>query len=113
MVDVPAATPTTAPELLTVATLVFDDDHGVLVAGFVVALKLTFDPTQIDDDPVITGNGFTITVTFLTQPLVFVCVMILVPTDTVETNPPVLTVATLVVAETQGFVVAAVALPVN
>ena len=48
----PAATPTTAPKLLTVATLVFDDDHGVLVAGFVVALKLTFDPTQIDDDPV-------------------------------------------------------------
>ena len=109
----PAATPTTAPKLLTVATLVFDDDHGVLVAGFVVALKLTFDPTQIDDDPVITGNGFTITVTFFAQPLVFVYVMILVPTDTVVTNPPVVTVATVVEELAQGFVVAAVALPVS
>jgi len=109
----PAATPTTPPELLTVAIPVFDDDHGVVVDGFVVALKLTFDPTQIDDDPVITGNGFTITVTFLAQPLVFVYVMILLPTDTVVTNPPELIVATLVVAEIQGFVVAAVALPVS
>jgi hypothetical protein len=105
--------PITAPTLVTVATPVFEDDHGVVVDGFVVALKPTFDPTQIDDDPVITGNGFTITVTFLAQPLVFVYVMILVPTDTVDTNPLALTVATLVVAEAQGFVVAAVALPVS
>jgi hypothetical protein len=110
---VPAATPTTAPEPLTVATFVFEEDHGVVVNGFVVALKLTFDPTQIEDDPVITGNGFTITVTFLIQPLVFVYVIILVPNDEVVTNPPALTAATLVVAETHGFVVAAVALPVS
>lgn len=35
------------------------------------------------------------------------------PTDTVVTNPTTLTVATLVVDEVQGFVVAAVALPVS
>jgi hypothetical protein len=65
----PAATPTTAPELLTVATLVFVDDQGVLVDGFVDAVKITFEPTQIDEEPVMIGNGLTVTFAVLTQPL--------------------------------------------
>ena len=109
----PAATPTTAPELLTVATPVFDDDHGVIVDGFVVALKLTFDPTQIDDDPVMIGNGFTVTVVVLAHPLLFVYVIVVVPTDKAVTNPLVLTVATDVAELVQGLVTAAVPEPVS
>lgn len=81
--------------------------------GFVVALKLTFDPTQIDDDPLITGNGFTITVLVLTQPLLFVYVMMVVPTDCAETNPPFVTVAIAGVDDTQGLLVAAVGEPLS
>ena len=99
--------------MLTVATVVFDDVHAVVEDGFVVALKLTFDPTQIDDDPLITGNGFTITVLVLTQPLLFVYDMIVEPSETADTNPPFVTVAIAVVDETQGLVVAAVGEPLS
>jgi hypothetical protein len=63
IVDVPDDSPVTEPLLLIVATEVFDDDHGVVVDGFVVAVKLTTEPTHIDEAPVILGNGLTVTVT--------------------------------------------------
>jgi hypothetical protein len=69
---VPAATPTTAPELLTVATLVFVDDQGVLVDGFVDAVKIKFEPTQIEEEPVMIGNGLTLTLAVFTHPLLSV-----------------------------------------
>jgi hypothetical protein len=59
------------------------------------------------------GKGFTVNVTSDLQPLEFVYVMIDVPALTAVTTPVLLTVATPVVAETHGLLVAAVALPVN
>jgi hypothetical protein len=72
IVEVPDATPITTPLLFTVTALVFDDDQGVVVDGFVVAVKLTFEPTHIDADPVMLGNGLTVTIVVLTQPLLSV-----------------------------------------
>jgi len=110
---VPAATPTTAPEPLTVATFVFEEDHGEVVDGFVVALKFTFDPTQIDDEPVMIGNGFTVNVAVLEHPLLSVYVIVVVPTDNAVTNPLMVTVATDVAELVQGLIAAAVPEPVS
>jgi hypothetical protein len=68
---------------------------------------------QIIVSPVMVGKGFAVNVTSDLQPLEFVYVITEVPELTAVTTPALVTVATLVVAETQGFVVAAVALPVK
>jgi hypothetical protein len=59
------------------------------------------------------GKGFTVKVTSDLQPFEFVYVMIEVPALTAVTTPVLLIVATPVLAETQGLLVAAVALPVS
>jgi hypothetical protein len=59
------------------------------------------------------GKGFAVNVTSDLQPLEFVYVITEVPELTAVTTPEFVIVATLVVAETQGLVVAAVALPVK
>ena len=59
------------------------------------------------------GKGFTVNVSSILHPFEFVYVITEVPELTAVTTPALVTVATLVVAETQGFVVAAVALPVK
>jgi hypothetical protein len=68
---------------------------------------------QIVVVPEIVGKGFTVNVASDLQPLEFVYVITEVPELTAVTRPALVTVATLVVAETQGLVVAAVALPVS
>jgi hypothetical protein len=59
------------------------------------------------------GKGFAVKVTSDLQPFEFVYVMIEVPAPTAVTTPVLLIVATPVLAETHGLLVAAVALPVN
>jgi hypothetical protein len=51
---------------------VFEDNQGVVVDGLVDPVKLTFEPTQIDEEPVIIGNGLTIKFAVLTHPLLSV-----------------------------------------
>ena len=83
------------------------------VDGLPVPLKLTFEPTHIDADPVIVGKGFTVTVVVFLQPLLSVYVIILVPTEIAVTNPLLLTVATAGVEDSHGLLAAAVPEPVN
>jgi hypothetical protein len=71
------------------------------------------DPTQRAFGPVIVGKEFTVTVTVLEQPFEFVYVMRVVPKDTAVINPVFEIVATPVLFEVQGLLVAAVADPVS
>ena len=59
------------------------------------------------------GKGFAVNVTSDLQPLEFVYVITEVPELTAVTTPALVTVAMPVVAETQGLIIAAVALPVK
>ena len=61
---VPAATPVTTPVLLTVATLVVPETHGLLAAGVPEPVSCVVAPTQVVSVPVIVGTGFTVTDTF-------------------------------------------------
>jgi hypothetical protein len=72
MLVVPAVNAVTKPVLDTVATAVFEDTQGLEAAGDTLALKLTTDPTQIEEEPVITGKLFTVTVIDFTHPLLSV-----------------------------------------
>jgi hypothetical protein len=62
MVVVPAATPVTTPEALTVATAVLEEDH---VPPAVTSARVVVDPAQTVVVPVIaatTGSALTVTV---------------------------------------------------
>jgi hypothetical protein len=72
MVVVPAATPVTTPALLTVATPVLDDTHGLAAAGVPDPVSVVVPPTQTAKAPVITGCASTVAVTVLLQPLLLV-----------------------------------------
>ena len=68
----PAATPVTNPELSTVATAVFDDVQGLVVAGVPLPLRFNVEPTHIElVFGVIVGKGFTVNKTELSHPLLF------------------------------------------
>ena len=110
---VPAATPVTRPVLLTVATVVVPDIQGVVVAAVPDPVSCVVDPAHTVSVPVIVGRALTVTVAVILHPLLLVKVITLVPTATPVTRPVVLTVATVVVVETQGVVEAAVPEPVN
>jgi hypothetical protein len=113
IVEFPAETAFTKPAEVMVATVVFDDTHGLLVAGVPVAFNALVTPTQADNVPVITDKAFTVKVAVAWQPLLFVYVIVVLPDATALTKPLEEIVATLVDAETQGFVAAADPLPVN
>jgi hypothetical protein len=110
---VPAETPVTNPVGLTVATAGVAETQGVVASGVVVAVSWVVALTHAVNVPLITGKAFTVTVALTIQPFVFLYVISVVPTETPVTNPVVLTVATVGVAETQGAVASGVAVPVN
>lgn len=56
----PAETPETTPELLTVATPVFDDTQGLTNAGLAEPTRAVVDPTHTIGVPVIVGRAFTV-----------------------------------------------------
>jgi hypothetical protein len=55
IVVVPAATPVTTPVLLTVATPVLDDVHGLAAAAVPDPVNVVVDPMQTFNIPVIAG----------------------------------------------------------
>ena len=69
---VPGLTPVTTPALLTVATPVFDDVHGLAAAGVPDPVNVIVDPSQTAVGPVIVGSALTVTVTALVHPLLLV-----------------------------------------
>ena len=69
---VPGLTPVTTPALLTVATPVFDEVHGLTAAGVPDPVNVMLDPTQTAVGPVMVGSAFTVTVAVLVHPPLFV-----------------------------------------
>ena len=69
---VPAATPVTTPALVTVATPVFEDVHGLTAAGVPDPVNVIVDVLQTVNGPEIDGNALTVIVTVLEHPLLFV-----------------------------------------
>jgi hypothetical protein len=59
------------------------------------------------------GKAFTVTVQVAVHPLLFVKVIVLVASVTPVITPPLVTVATLVLLDTYGLLLAAVPEPVN
>jgi hypothetical protein len=72
MIVVPAATPVTTPALVTVATPVLEDVHGLTAAGVPDPVNVVVYPTQTVNVPVIAGCALTVIVTVLEHPLLFV-----------------------------------------
>jgi len=114
MVTVPTTTPLTTPAVVTVAMA------GVKLLQtppLVALVKLVVLPTQTDFVPPIAagaeGRATNITVAVFVLPPQILKVITLFPAATPVTRPVVLTVATDVVAETHGLLVAAVPDPVN
>ena len=68
----PGLTPVTTPALVTVATPVFDDVHGVPAAGVPDPVNVIVDPSQTAVRPVIVGCALTVIVTILLHPLLLV-----------------------------------------
>jgi hypothetical protein len=99
--------------LLTVATAVLDDTHGLVTAGVPDPVSCVVELTHTVKVPVIDGNAYTVTVALLLHPLLFVYVITLVPADMPVTNPELLTVATPGVPDTHGFDAAGVPDPVS
>ena len=63
MVVVPAETPVTTPVLLTVATAVLEETHGLEPAAVPDPVNVVVDPTQTPLDPVIVVVGLDVSVT--------------------------------------------------
>ena len=68
MTLVPANTPVTTPVLLTVATVVVADVHGLVASGVPEPVKVVVDPSQTVKVPVIVGVALTVTVAVFIQP---------------------------------------------
>jgi len=70
IVVVPLATPVTRPVLLTVATDVLDDTHGLLAAGVPLPVNCDVPPlAQVFNVPVMVGRAFTVKVAVCWHPL--------------------------------------------
>ena len=69
---VPAATPVTRPVLLTVATPVEEETQGFDEAAVADPVNCVVDPAQTLNVPPIVGKAFTVTVTVMLHPLLFV-----------------------------------------
>ena len=72
MVVVPDATPVTTPPVVTVATAVLLDTHGLTAAGVAEPVKVELLPTQALSVPEIVGNAFTVNAAVAVQPLLLV-----------------------------------------
>ena len=113
IVAVPASTPVTVPVALTVATAVFEELQGFVVAGVPFPVNCVVNPVQTDNVPAIVGKAFMVTRAVVLQPLLLVRVIVAFPADTPVTTPVALTVAIAVFEDVQGFMVAGVPFPVN
>ena len=109
----PCAIPETNPLALIVATAVFEEIQALVAAGSAVLANCVVCATHTFNVPVMTGNGFTVTVAVTIQPFAFVKVMIVVPPETPVTTPLLFTVATAVLDEVHGVTVAGVAVLAN
>jgi hypothetical protein len=69
---VPAETPVTSPELLTVATPVVEETHGLEAAGVPEPVNCVVDPAQTLRVPVMVGDALTVTVAVVMHPLLLV-----------------------------------------
>ena len=69
---VPGLTPVTTPVLVTVATPVLEDVHGLTAAGVPEPVNVIVEPSQTAVGPPIVGLALTVTVTVLLQPLLLV-----------------------------------------
>ena len=72
MIVVPGLTPVTTPALVTVATPVLEDVHGLTAAGVPDPVSVVVDLSQTVSVPVIVGRASTVTVIVLLQPLLLV-----------------------------------------
>ena len=72
MTVVPGLTAVTTPVLLTVATPVFEEVHGVVAAGVPDPVKVIVEPSQTAVGPEIVGSALTVMVTVFEQPVLFV-----------------------------------------
>ena len=113
IIVVPGLTPVTNPEPFTIATAVLEELQGFVIAGVVFPVNCVVVLAQIIKFPVMVGNGFTVIVTVVWQPLELVYVIEVVPALTVVTKPVLSTVATAELDEVHALDEAAVALPVN
>ena len=68
----PAETAVTKPVLLTVATPVVADTHGLEAAAVADPVSWVVDPAQTLNVPTIVGRALTVTVAVIIQPLLFV-----------------------------------------
>jgi hypothetical protein len=84
-----------------------------VVAGVGVPISCKVLFRQTVEVPEIAGKGFTVMVEVLEQPILLVYVIVVVPSDKPTTSPVFETVATAVLLDVHGLVVAAVPLPVN
>ena len=60
MVVVPAFRPVIVPLLLMVATLVFEETHGLLEAAVADPVKRMVLPTATEEEPLMVGFGLTV-----------------------------------------------------
>ena len=72
IVAVPAATPVTIPVALTVATAVFEDVQGFVVAGVPFPANWVVNPTLTISVPEIAGKAFMVTIAVVLQSLLLV-----------------------------------------
>jgi hypothetical protein len=69
---VPAEIAVTSPALLTVATPVVAEIHGLVTAGVPEPVNCVVDPAQTLSVPVTVGNALTVTVAVMLHPLLLV-----------------------------------------
>ena len=113
MTLVPAETPVTTPELLTVATPGEADVHGVVAWGVAVPVNVVVLPAQALNVPDMVGSALIVTVADTEQPLSLLKVITLVPTETAVTIPALSIVATPGEADDHGVVGCGVCEPVS
>ena len=111
--EVPAATPVTTPEEVTVATEVVAEVQGLEADAVPDPVRVVEALTQAEAVPEMVGSALMVTVCVAEQPLLSVYVIIEVPAVTPVTTPEAVTVATEVVADVQGLEAAAVPDPVK
>jgi hypothetical protein len=110
---VPGFIPVTTPVLLTVATAGVAEIHGFTTAAVPEPVNVVVDPSQTVNVPEILGKAFTVTVTVLLHPLLFVYVIIAVPALFPVTTPVLLTEAMPGAEDVHGLTAAGVPEPVN
>ena len=72
MVVVPALSAVTTPALFTVATVVLEEDQGVVAAGVPEPVSVIVAPSQTVVGPVMVGRALTVIVVVAEQPALLV-----------------------------------------